>query len=183
MPLQSVLHTAVMPALRLLPQGMDTAGARVMLLAIGLQESGLRYRFQLVSGKPGQKGPARGLWQFERGTSASLGGVWGVWMHPASRRWLRQLCPERRVKMDPGVIHETLERDDVLAAGVARLLLWTDPQALPSIDDEPQAWSLYLRTWRPGAYARGDQAQRASLRQKWREYHAQAAALVGEATS
>jgi len=38
----------------------------------------------------------------------------------------------------------------VLAAGVARLLLWTDPKALPAIGDADAGWSLYLRTWRPG---------------------------------
>ncbi|MNL86831.1 hypothetical protein D3C87_2157110 [compost metagenome] len=38
----------------------------------------------------------------------------------------------------------------MLAAGVARLLLWTDPKTLPSIGDVDAAWALYLRTWRPG---------------------------------
>ncbi len=38
---------------------------------------------------------------------------------------------------------------DVLAASVARLLLWTDPKRLPVIGDASGAWDLYLRTWRP----------------------------------
>ena len=45
------------PAAKLLP-GMDSAKARVMLLAIGLQESRFEHRRQIG-------GPARGFWQFE----------------------------------------------------------------------------------------------------------------------
>ena len=51
---------------------------------------------------------------------------------------------------DPDAIYAALEYDDVLAAGVARLLLWTDPKALPPVGDVDAAWALYLRTWRPG---------------------------------
>jgi hypothetical protein len=57
----------------------------------------------------------------------------------------------------PGVIRRffraiwnAIENDDVLAAGLARLLLYTDPQRLPALGDREGAWQLYLRTWRPG---------------------------------
>ncbi len=49
------LASAVVPALSLLPGKMDTPEARVMLLAIGLQESHLTFRRQRPTG------PARGL--------------------------------------------------------------------------------------------------------------------------
>ncbi|WKB53032.1 hypothetical protein [Eleftheria terrae] len=143
--IQDVIETAIDPALALLPDAMDSNQARVMLVAVGLQESRLRYRRQNGGG------PARGLWQFERGTLESQGGVWGVYLHRASRFWLNELCKARRVDFDPDFIYDSLEDDDVLAAGVARLLLFTDPHPLPAVTDELGAWDLYAkRTWRPG---------------------------------
>lgn len=143
MDLKTITDTAITPALALLPAAMDTPEVRVMLLAIGLQESRLVHRRQIG-------GPARGFWQFEKGTRASRGGVWGVYLHAASKGHLAALCKVRSVACDPDAIYAALEYDDVLAAGVARLLLWTDPKALPAIGDADAAWALYLRTWRPG---------------------------------
>lgn len=139
------------PALNLLPAAMDSAQARVMLIAIALQESRLIHRWQVIDPKRSDvKGPARGLFQFEKGTRASRGGVWGVFLHPASKGHLAVLCKARSVACDPDAIYAALEYDDVLAAGVARLLLWTDPKVLPAVGDADAGWALYLRTWRPG---------------------------------
>lgn len=143
MDLKTMIDTAITTALALLPARMDTAEARVMLLAIGLQESRFTHRQQIG-------GPARGFWQFEKGTRASRGGVWGVFLHAASKGHLAALCKARSVACDPDAIYAALEYDDVLAAGVARLLLWTDAKALPAIGDADAGWALYLRTWRPG---------------------------------
>jgi hypothetical protein len=131
-------------ALRILPAPMDTPQARVMVIAICLQESGLIHRKQMGNG------PARGYPQFELGTRQTRGGVWGVYLHDASRFWLDRLCASRGVQFLPESIWRAMETDDVLAAGVARLLLFTDPLRLPKIDDADGAWGLYLRTWRPG---------------------------------
>jgi hypothetical protein len=144
MMLRDVVHSAIEPALAILPRQMDTAPARVMLLAIGLQESRFQHRRQM------NNGPARGFWQFELGSRASRGGMWGVYLHDASRFWLDRLCASRGVQFLPNSIYRAIETDDVLAAGVARLLLFTDPRRLPAIDDPDGAWSLYLRTWNPG---------------------------------
>jgi hypothetical protein len=74
-------------ALAGLPASMDSPQARVLLIAIALQESRLTHRDQIVKGKkPGVKGPALGLWQFEKG-----GGVRGVLRHPASKPHLPYL--------------------------------------------------------------------------------------------
>lgn len=178
MSVDSILHAAIVPALRLLPGQMDAPVVRVLLLAIGLQESGLQHRFQLVAGARDLKGPARGLWQFEEGDSRTRGGVWGICTHSASKHWLEQLCAQRKVKMNPSSIHSALEFDDVLAAGVARLLLWTDARVLPALDDELNSWQLYLRTWRPGAYTRGSETQRALLRNKWAGFFREASAFA-----
>ena len=126
-------------AFALLPAHMDNPQARVMLLAIGLQESRFAYRRQIGDG------PAKGFWQFERG-----GGVKGCINHPASAPHLRNLCEIRGVDCTPQAVWNAIEADDVLAAGLARLLLWTDPKPLPALGDADGAWSLYLRTWRPG---------------------------------
>lgn len=159
---RDVLESAIVPALALLPAGMDTDRARVMLVAIGLQESRLTYRRQIG-------GPARGLWQFERGTEKSRGGVWGVYLHPGSRELLRSLCAARHVIFTPDAIYAALESDDVLAAGVARLLLYTDPKQLPALTDAEGAWRLYTeRTWRPGK----------PHRKTWDGFHAQAVEAV-----
>lgn len=133
------------PAMELLPKKMDTKEAAVIGLTTGLQESLLVHRYQLVAGKPGVKGPARGLWQFERG-----GGVKGVLTHKASAG----LAKEIQAHMGHGVgidaAYEALEKDDVFAAVFARLLYYTDPYSLPEVGQSQRAWNLYQRTWRPG---------------------------------
>jgi len=134
------------PALDLLPARMGSIGARVMLLAIALQESGLAHRWQVVDlSRPWVKGPARGLLQFERG-----GGVKGVLTHPASRDYAADVCLARGVVAAPAQVYDALDEDDVLAVALGRLLLWTDPRALPGVGDALGAWALYLRVWRPG---------------------------------
>lgn len=143
MELRDVLQKAIFPALQILPPGMDTPRARVMMLAIGLQESRFQYRRQIG-------GPARGFWQFEEGTRQTRGGVYGVYLHAASRFWLDRLCASRGVQFLPDVIYRQLDQDDVLAAGVARLMLFTDPFRLPETDDVDGAWELYRRVWNPG---------------------------------
>jgi hypothetical protein len=162
--LDATLHNAINPALNLLPAKMDSDAARVMLLAIGLQESRLAYRYQKVAGDPYAKGPARGLFQFERG-----GGVVGVMTHHATKELARQVCQDRGVPFDSPLIHARLEFDDVLAAAFARLLLWADSKPLPPVDaDHETAWACYVRNWRPGR----------PHRQTFDEFHAMARAQV-----
>jgi hypothetical protein len=140
-----VHERAIAPALALLPGAMDTPEARVMLLAMGLQESRLTARRQLVGTPPRPTGPATGLWQFEQG-----GGVVGVLQHDASRYWMHRVCHERGVQPVPRAVWQALQHDDILAAAAARLLLFTDARRLPDLGDELAAWQGYIRTWRPG---------------------------------
>lgn len=123
---------------------LDGRRARVMLYAIGLQESGFLFRHQHGGG------PARGFWQFELGSKATKGGVWGVCLHRASSARLDALCKARDCTFAPWPVWMRLEHDDTLAAGVARLLLLTDPQPLPDLDDAAGAWDTYVRVWKPG---------------------------------
>lgn len=157
MNLSEITKTGINPALALLPAKMDTPRARVMLLAIGLQESRFVHRRQI-------KGPAVGFWQFERG-----GGVRGVLTHPSSWADARSICTARDVEPTATDVYNSLAHDDILAAGFARLLLWTDPASLPAIGDSDAAWQLYLRTWRPGKPHPGT----------WDALYSQAVAAVG----
>jgi len=131
------LGKIIVPALATLPDEMDSPNARLMLLAIALQESGLRAREQTG-------GPAKGLLQFERS------GVLAV-MHARQTadivfRW----CDENGVTYGSNAIYQRLALDDELACVFARLLLWTDPRPLPEIGDYMGAWNLYERCWKPG---------------------------------
>lgn len=139
MTLDEITEAGISPALSLLPARMDSYEARVMLLTIGQQESKFVHRRQM------NNGPAMGFWQFERG-----GGVKGVMQHDAVRTLTRKLCEARGYAFDAREIWAALEFDDVLAAGLARLLLYTDPKPLPAVHDSAGAWNYYLRTWRPG---------------------------------
>lgn len=129
----------------------DSRDARILLVAISGQEADLRHRWQVVDlNKPEAMGPARGLWQFERGTRASRGGVWGVVLHPASAPWLRGACKAAGVEFEASAIYDRLHADDALACAVARLLLWTDPHPLPRLGEVDDAWEYYDRNWQPG---------------------------------
>lgn len=164
--LTNIVDTVIEPALRLLPPRLDTPKARVLLMAIGLQESRFEHRYQVLTG--GGKGPARGFWQFEEGTKASRGGVCGVFMHSATTELLRLLCRDQDCSFDPRAIWSAIETDDLLAAGLARLMLLTNPAALPEVGEGDAAWDYYLTTWRPGK-PRPD---------SWPELYARAVATV-----
>lgn len=134
---REALHLAIVPGMELLPAGLDTPEARVMMLAIGMQESKFEHRQQVG-------GPAHGFWQFEKG-----GGVKGVLMHPSSRLMIDGIC--KRLNINPECCYDALVYNDALAAVFARLLLFTSPKKLPSVRGDPgESWQYYLDCWRPG---------------------------------
>ena len=158
MNLRDVLDQIIEPvyALGLLPREWDTPKSRVMLLAIGLQESRFEHRVQIG-------GPAHGLWQFEMG-----GGVSGVLHHPLVYDKASTVCRGRDVPALTLPDYTALATDDILAAAFARLLLRTDPRVLPEITDVQAGWDCYERNWRPGQ----------PHPETWRALHAQAVAAV-----
>ncbi len=130
-------EAAVNEAFQLLPAKMDSRAARVILAAIGYQESGYQVRIQYGNG------PARSYFQFEKG------GIKGVMLHAASVRLAVSVCEARGVEFNSSAIWKAMETDDVLGAAFARLLMYTDPKALP--DNSADAWEMYAkRLWRPG---------------------------------
>lgn len=137
-----LLREGINPALDLLakvagiPQSNE---ARVLMLAIAGQESAWHYRQQIG-------GPAHSFWQFELG-----GGVWGVINHASTRDKIRAVCEALSVPCNADAIYKAMtDENDVLDACMARLLLWTDPHALPKIGEYVQSWNYYERNWRPG---------------------------------
>lgn len=167
MQLSDVIERAISPAYALLPASMRSSEATVLLLAIGLQESAFLNRRQI-------KGPARGFWQFE-----FAGGFRGVLNHRSTAQHAMMLGDARGyARQTEAERFSQLELDDVYAAGIARLLLWTDPHALPALNDADTAFEYYLRTWRPGAYTRGNAEQRAEIERRWRLNYAAAVAYA-----
>jgi hypothetical protein len=128
---------AIDAAFKLLPPKMDSHWARVNLAAFGYQETKYMTRVQYGNG------PARGFWQFESG-----GGVKGVMTHEATSELARKVCHARGLPFVRGTVWAALATDDVLAAAFARLLIYSDPHALPETQED--GWDLYMRTWRPG---------------------------------
>lgn len=166
MTLSEVITKILNPGLAMLPINMDSVKARVMLLAIGLQESRFEHRWQVLS-HPGRKGPARGFWQFEKG-----GGVKGVMRHEKTTAHAHRACAELNVPWDETAIWLALETNDLLACVFARLLLFSDPRVLPDVDDADGAWELYAqRTWRPGK----------PHPESWQGFHDQARRALGVA--
>lgn len=157
------LKADIAAGIALLPPKMDSTAASVLLYATNRQENPKRLPKQVG-------GPAVGDYQFEKG-----GGVRGVMYHDSVRGTAGMVCSARGVLFDAEAIYQALKTDPVLAAALARLLYYTDPKALPDVGDEAGAWALYLRTWRPGAYAR----QPEELRAKWRKSYAEAMLAYG----
>lgn len=139
------VEQVVIPAtMRLLPTKMDSPSARVMLLAIGLQETRFEHRHQVGGG------PAHGFWQFEKG-----GGVRGVRGYIFSHAETKELAKQTLLKIGYRDATEeerfiAIEHNDILACMFARLLLWTHPDPLPKEGEKKKGWKQYLDTWRPG---------------------------------
>lgn len=136
------IDQAIREAILLLPERMGGAAAKLMLRAINRQENPQRLEQQV-------NGPARGDYQFEKG-----GGVKGVMTHSAAAEHTMKVCQARGVDFKADAIYQAIGTDPVLAAALARILLWTDSGSIPAIGDAEGAWAMYLRVWRPGAYSR-----------------------------
>lgn len=179
--MSAIVLAAIRTALTdFLPSRMDTPAARLMMLAIQKHEDPEERRYQVVKrtdatkpdnivGQRTAKGPARSLWQMEQG-----GGVKGVLHHHSTSDYITDIC--LRMEITPVAITcwQAIEDNDVLAACFARLLLWSDPHKMPYVGDAAGAFDLYLRTWRPGAFTNGTDAQQAALEQKFLRNYAAA---------
>jgi hypothetical protein len=139
-----LLTTAINPALAELElQGIpQNVNAARFLLTIALQESGLRYRRQVLAG--GQEiGAAVSYFQFEKG-----GGCVGVMTHKAVASKMINICGAYDVAPTASALWEAMRYNDIVAACAARLLIYTLPGKLPATAEE--GWQQYIAAWRPG---------------------------------
>lgn len=135
---EDCINLAIKPSLLLLPSRMTSPAAVAMIVAIALQESALKYRRQI-------RGPARGYWQFE------LIGVQGVFKHHVTEEMARGIMRILDYKPTPEVAYKAIEHNDVLAAALARLLLWQHPDPLADGRMDIQTGlNQYVKQWRPG---------------------------------
>jgi len=137
---ETFVDTVIDPALALLPPRMDSQEAVALLVAIALQESGLKHRRQVG-------GPALGFLQWE------LPQVGLVLRHPVVGPLARKVLAE--MVYEPGDpphehIHAAMEHNDILNAAFSRLLLWPDAAPLPKRGDVQGSLATYLRIWKPG---------------------------------
>lgn len=137
------LQLAIEPAVQLLPIEMGSLQAKALILAIGLQESGLANRRQI-------NGPARGMCQFE------IGGVRAVMGHSSCVAALNAATSALSYPYDATTLYVAIEHNDILAAIFARLLLWSSSRALPPSTAPEDGWQAYVQTWRPGKPRRED---------------------------
>ena len=165
--------------LKLLPPKMseNLSAVLVLLTATHLQEAPNQEQCQITNSKtPGHCGPARGIFQFERG-----GGVRGVFTHSSSKSHLIAALSALGIPATVDAVFDELRKDgdhDKLDVILARLLYWTDSRPLPKMGDVFGAFDYYLRNWRPGAYTNGSEETRAALRRKWSVNYARAVDLV-----
>jgi hypothetical protein len=128
------LLRAIEPGLSLLPSYMTSDAARVMLMAIAIQESNIAARAQIG------RGPARGYWQFEpAGVEAVLKQT------PALAQAVLSTCDIPLTDASSAV-----QYNDPVACAFARLILWFETSPLPAIGDTSGSWHYYCRCWRPG---------------------------------
>lgn len=134
----SIMHDLVLgPLFSVLPDKMCSTEAKAMMLAIGMQESRFKHRRQIG-------GPAIGFWQFE------AAGIQGVLTHHASQEYADSLLALLNITNHEPIVYRAIQYNDLLAAGFARLLLWTLPSALSKRDEPQKGWQQYLQAWRPG---------------------------------
>jgi hypothetical protein len=150
-----ILLEIIRPAMQVLKNDLGFKGAidfnvERLLLTICGQEAQFKWRAQLDSqGRENPNGPALGLLQFEKGTMSSRGGVSGVMLHASSKALLMAACNYAHIPFENTSIWRAQRTNDLFAFITGRLLLFTDPFAVPNKVQD--GWECYAkRLWRPG---------------------------------
>lgn len=144
MELNRLLNVAIRPALQELERDgiRATKEAERFILAIALQESRAKFRKQIgAQGLP--TGPANSYVQFEKG-----GGVKGVLNHASTKGKITRILADYDINRTEQDVWEAMRYHDILAACMARLLIYTLPDSLPVTAQ--QGWDQYISAWRPG---------------------------------
>lgn len=125
----------VIPGLSLLPPFMTSPEARVLLVAIAMQETGLMTRSEVG-------GTAFGFYQF------MVIGVDGVFANGETGHLAVDVAKSLQIPVDEN-FYEAVRWNDHMGTVLARLNLWPDPAPLPAIGAEAEARNYYARIWRP----------------------------------
>ncbi len=125
----------VMSGLSLLPPVMTSPEARVLLVAIAMQETGLVTRSEVG-------GSAFGFYQFMEI------GVDGVFSHAETGHLAADVAKVLQIPIDEN-FYEAVRWNDHMGTVLARLNLWPDPAPLPALGQEMEAFRYYERIWRP----------------------------------
>ena len=128
----NTLHSFLLPACKpLFPEHLMDSNAQAMMLTIGLQESDLKHRQQLIGRNRNWwqsiNGPATGFWQFEKI------GIKGVIEHRTAGPMFKTVCDLLGYPTNVNVIHKAVINNDILAVALARCLLWMVPEKLPAL--------------------------------------------------
>lgn len=142
---QRLYQTAIRPALdELAALGIPSSPlAARFLLAIAIQESGLRHRRQVTGSSGLENGPAVSFWQGE-----VTGILVDMLNRPATRNYMKAICEAYNVTPTPAGLWEAIRYQDIVAASAARLAIFTLPLKLPETDLD--GWAQYKRAWAPG---------------------------------
>jgi len=141
---QRLYQTAIRPALDELAQlGIPSSPlAARHLLAIAIQESGLKHRRQVTAGGA-ENGPAVSFLQGE-----ITGGLIDMLNRPATSKYMKAICEAYNVTPTPAGLWEAIRYQDIVAFAAGRLLLYTLPSKLAVMQDE--GWAQYKKAWAPG---------------------------------
>jgi hypothetical protein len=119
----------------------------VLLVAIAIQESELKYRRQH------RNGPARSLWQIEPTTALDClvrcSVALEVWESMGFKLDANAWSPF-------GSACIALQFSDVGACAIAAGILRITPGRLPEVGDQDGAFAYYLKAWRPGVPRKDD---------------------------
>jgi hypothetical protein len=153
--LQQIQTRVLDPMFNQLLPHFDSPEARVMLLAIGLQES-----------RSSPRGASTVMvLRAASGSSSAVAVVVGVLTSAASRDYARRrLLKLRNVAPSADSVWRRLEFDDLLAAAICPPDALGQPASMPALGRGGEAWDYYKATWRPG---------RPRVR-TWNGYYAQA---------
>lgn len=117
------------------------ADVELLMMAICGQESNWASRIQNNGA-----GPARSYGQFERN-----GGVAEVMSNITTSVWLKEICDSLDIPFKIDAIFEAMAWNDTLAISMIRFLIYIDKDVVPKAGLIDDAYSYYLRNWRPGA--------------------------------
>lgn len=139
---ETVLVPALNKTAKFAPQMVRNRAVEVLMTAIAGQEGNWTERLQIPSGM------AHGLFQMQ------LDDIYDIMANPATKEIFGLGMESFGIEtVTAEHLFDLIEspEGDVLAAFLARLNLYADPNPIPPADEEQSLFQYYLATWEPGA--------------------------------